>query len=105
MTYARTYATFLLFYRFLQQFHTPVDKLRQCFAFQLTTCQQRDVNELFEHLTLYFYDTSLIEMSLMTAKEIEWLNAYHVRVYKETAPLLNADEAAYLARKCAAIEL
>ena len=59
----------------------------------------------FEHLTLCFYDTSLIEMSLMTAKEIEWLNAYHARVYKETAPLLNADEAAYLARKCAAIEL
>ncbi len=58
----------------------------------------------FEHLTLCFYDTSLIEMSLMTAKEIEWLNAYHARVYKETAPLLNADEAAYLARKCAAIE-
>ncbi|MBR4704968.1 MAG: aminopeptidase P family protein [Paludibacteraceae bacterium] len=59
----------------------------------------------FEHLTLCFYDTSLIEMSLMTAKEIEWLNAYHARVYKETAPLLNAEEAAFLACKCAAIEL
>jgi Xaa-Pro aminopeptidase len=58
----------------------------------------------FETLTLCFYDTSLIEMSLMTEDEIDWLNAYHVRVYKETAPLLNADEAAYLARKCAAIE-
>lgn len=59
----------------------------------------------FETLTLCFYDTSLIEMSLMTEDEIDWLNAYHVRVYKETAPLLNADEAAYLARKCAAIEV
>jgi Xaa-Pro aminopeptidase len=59
----------------------------------------------FETLTLCFYDTSLIEMSLMTEDEIDWLNAYHVRVYKETAPLLNGDEAAYLARKCAAIEL
>ena len=59
----------------------------------------------FETLTLCFYDTSLIEMSLMTEDEIDWLNAYHVRVYKETSPLLNADEAAYLARKCAAIEL
>ena len=59
----------------------------------------------FETLTLCFYDTSLIEMSLMTEDEIDWLNAYHVRVYKETAPLLNADEAAYLARKCAAIEI
>ena len=59
----------------------------------------------FETLTLCFYDTSLIEMSLMTEDEIDWLNAYHVRVYKETAPLLNADEAKFLARKCAAIEL
>ena len=59
----------------------------------------------FEHLTLCFYDTSLIDMSLMSAKEIEWLNAYHARVYKETAPLLNADEAEYLAKKCAAIKL
>ena len=59
----------------------------------------------FETLTLCFYDTNLIEMSLMTEDEIDWLNAYHVRVYKETAPLLNADEAEYLARKCAAIEI
>ena len=58
----------------------------------------------FETLTLCFYDTSLIEMSMMTEDEIDWLNAYHVRVYKEIAPLLNADERAYLARKCAAIE-
>ena len=57
----------------------------------------------FEHLTLCFYDTNLIDMSLMTEKEIAWLNDYHARVYKETAPLLNADEAAYLAKKCAAL--
>ena len=54
----------------------------------------------FETLTLCFYDTSLIDMSLMTAAEIEWLNAYHARVYAEVAPLLNAEEAAFLARKC-----
>ena len=54
----------------------------------------------FETLTLCFYDTALIDMSLMTDEEIAWINAYHARVYKETAPLLNADEAAYLAEKC-----
>lgn len=59
----------------------------------------------FETLTLCFYDTSLIDRSLMTEKEIAWINAYHERVYKETAPLLNAEEAAYLARKCAPIQL
>ena len=58
----------------------------------------------FETLTLCFYDTSLIEKSLMTPAEIAWINAYHERVYKETAPLLNAEEAAFLAKKCAAIE-
>ena len=59
----------------------------------------------FETLTLCFYDTNLIDMSLMTDKEIAWINAYHERVYKETAPLLNAEEAAYLAHKCAPIQL
>ena len=59
----------------------------------------------FETLTLCFYDTSLIEMSLMTEDEIDWLNAYHVRVYKEVSPLLNDEEKKYLAYKCAALEI
>ena len=59
----------------------------------------------FETLTLCFYDTSLIEMSLMTEDEIDWLNAYHVRVYKEISPLLSNEEKSYLAYKCAAIEV
>ena len=54
----------------------------------------------FETLTLCFYDTNLIDMSLMTDEEIEWINAYHLRVLKETAPLLSADEAEWLALKC-----
>ena len=58
----------------------------------------------FEHLTLCFYDTNLIDMSLMTEKEIAWLNAYHARVYNETAPLLNAEEAEWLQGKCAPIK-
>ena len=58
----------------------------------------------FETLTLCFYDTSLIERSLMTDEEINWLNAYHARVYKETAPLLHADEAEFLAHKCAPLQ-
>ena len=44
-------------------------------------------------------------MSLMTEDEIDWINAYHVRVYKEISPLLNNEEKSYLAYKCAAIEL
>jgi len=59
----------------------------------------------FETLTLCFYDTSLIEMSLMTEDEIDWLNAYHVRVYKEVSPLLNDEEKKYLAYKCQSLEI
>ena len=58
----------------------------------------------FETLTLCFYDTSLIEMSLMTEDEIAWINAYHQRVYDEVAPLLNDKEREYLALKCKKIE-
>ena len=59
----------------------------------------------FETLTLCFYDTNLIEMSMMMEDEIDWLNAYHVRVYKEVSPLLNEEEREYLARKCKALEI
>ena len=59
----------------------------------------------FETLTLCFYDTALIEMSLMTEDEIDWLNAYHVRVYKEVSPLLNDEEKKYLAYKCQSLEI
>ena len=43
--------------------------------------------------------------NVRTEDEIDWINAYHVRVYKEISPLLNSEEKSYLARKCAAIEL
>ena len=53
--------------------------------------------------TLCFYDTSLIEMSLLTEHEREWINNYHERVYQQVSPLLTADEAEWLRRKCKAI--
>ncbi|MCI6324297.1 MAG: aminopeptidase P family protein [Bacteroidales bacterium] len=59
----------------------------------------------FETLTLCFYDTQLIDFSLMTADEIAWLNAYHARVYAEIAPLLSAEDAAFLAGKCKALNV
>lgn len=57
----------------------------------------------WETLTLCFYDTSLIDFSLMTEQEIAWINEYHKRVYELTAPLLNAEEAAWLKEKCKAL--
>jgi len=57
----------------------------------------------FETLTLCFYDTNLIDHSMLTADEIKWINTYHAWVEKEISPLLNSDEAAYLHSKCVAI--
>ena len=74
-------------------------------AKQTKTTTTEDEWLAFETLTLCFYDTSLIELSLMTEDEIDWLNAYHVRVYKEVSPLLNDEEKAYLAYKCQAVEI
>jgi Xaa-Pro aminopeptidase len=44
----------------------------------------------FETLTLAPIDRALIEPRLMTDAELEWLNAYHARVFKTLAPLLDA---------------
>lgn len=73
----------------------PVDK---------TDAATTDDNFLcWETLTLCFYDTQLIEMSLMTKDEIDWINNYHKKVYQTLKPLLNTDEAAWLENKCKAL--
>ncbi len=59
----------------------------------------------FETITLCFYDKRLMDMSMLTAEEVAWINAYHDKVYKETAPRMNENERAYLADKCKPIEL
>ncbi|MBR1808437.1 MAG: aminopeptidase P family protein [Paludibacteraceae bacterium] len=57
----------------------------------------------WETLTLCYYDTTLIEMSLLTEEEKTWLNRYHERVYNEISPMLSTDDAAWLKNKCKAI--
>jgi len=57
----------------------------------------------FETITLCFYDTNLMDLSMLTPDEIQWINSYHAWVEREVSPLLNADESAYLHKKCAAI--
>ena len=50
----------------------------------------------FEPLTLCHYDTSCLEVSLLTADERDWLNAYNERVYQALSPRLPAEVAAWL---------
>lgn len=57
----------------------------------------------FETLTLYPYDTTLIEREIMTPDEIAWVNEYHNKVYTELSPLLTDDQKEWLSKKCAAI--
>lgn len=53
----------------------------------------------FESLTLCHYDTSCLEVSMLTADEIDWLNAYNKRVYETLGPRLPADVAEWLRAK------
>lgn len=43
----------------------------------------------FETLTLAPYDRALIDTSLLTADEVNWLNAYHARVRDALTPMLD----------------
>ena len=53
----------------------------------------------FETLTLCHFDTSCLEVSLLTADEREWLNAYNLRVYNTLSPRLPAEVSAWLREK------
>lgn len=53
----------------------------------------------FEPLTLYPYDLKLIDRSMLTREEVAQINDYHLMVRERITPLLNADEAAWLASK------
>ena len=55
----------------------------------------------FETLTLAPFDRRLIEPALLTRAEIEWLDAYHARVFAEVAPRLDPSDAGWLAAACA----
>jgi len=50
----------------------------------------------FETLTLCHFDTSCLEVSLLTPDERAWLNAYNARVYDVLSPRLPAEVAAWL---------
>ncbi|MDR2805639.1 MAG: aminopeptidase P family protein [Dysgonamonadaceae bacterium] len=53
----------------------------------------------FETLTLCPIDTRLIDLSLLTEPEREWLNAYHQKVYQLLAPDLSDEERNWLKQK------
>jgi len=57
----------------------------------------------FETLTLAPFDRALIDPSLLTAAELDWLNGYHARVLAEVAPQVERDVAEWLKDACAPV--
>ncbi len=53
----------------------------------------------WETLTLCPYDTKLIDFSLLTEQERQWLNDYHAEVYRRISPLLDTEEEKWLKKK------
>ena len=49
-----------------------------------------------EALTLCPIDTTPIDKSMLLPEEVEWLNAYHQRVYDALAPHLDEDDKEWL---------
>ncbi|MEM8650630.1 MAG: aminopeptidase P family protein [Pseudomonadota bacterium] len=52
----------------------------------------------FETLTLAPIDLRLIDVALLTEAEVQWLNAYHARVFEEVSPHLSEVEKDWLGR-------
>ena len=60
-----------------------------------------DFGEFFQFrtLTLFPYDTRLIDIDMLTDAEIKWINDYHVTVYDKLSGLLSKEEAEWLKEK------
>lgn len=58
----------------------------------------------WETLTLCPYDTKLIDLSLLTEQERQWLNDYHAEVYRRISPLLDNEDVKWLRTKCKPID-
>lgn len=74
----------------------------------LLLCVEHTENEFgkflkFETLSLYPIDLQLIDIELLDMKEINWLNQYHEKVFRQLSPYLNDEEKTWLAQKCKTI--
>ncbi len=57
----------------------------------------------FETLTLCPIDTRCIDLSLMRADEVQWLNDYHAEVRRRLSPLVSGEALAWLIQRTAPI--
>jgi Xaa-Pro aminopeptidase len=53
----------------------------------------------FEPMTLFPWDLTLMDTSLMTQEEVDWVNRYHQEVYRRLSPRLNEEQKEWLRNK------
>lgn len=58
----------------------------------------------FETITMFYFDTSALNLSIMTIEEVEWLNKYHSKVYDTLSPKLDQEHSKWLKEKTKAIK-
>jgi len=54
----------------------------------------------FETVTLYPFDHILLDKTLLTKEEIQWINQYHKKVYAGIAPFLKGEVKTWFKEKC-----
>jgi Xaa-Pro aminopeptidase len=57
----------------------------------------------FETVSLCYIDKSLIDISLLDQREIDWLNVYHSEVYEKLSPYLSHEEKIWLKNKTSSL--
>lgn len=64
--------------------------------------QTNEFNEFYalEALTLAPIDTTIVKKELLEQAHIDWLNAYHEKVYSSLSPLLSEEEREFLREMC-----
>lgn len=53
----------------------------------------------FDTVSLCYIDKSLIDITLLDHREIDWLDGYHAEVYEKLSPFLEEDERIWLKKK------
>lgn len=68
----------------------------------LVVCKNSDTEGYldFETITLFPFDTALMNLKHLTIDEIEWINNYHQKVYDRLSPALDEKHSKWLKDKC-----
>lgn len=57
----------------------------------------------FRDMTLFPFDSRLIDVTMLTAEELKWVNDYHAKVRERLLPLLDEQEGKWLTEKTKAL--